>query len=285
MSSVHLGSVHLRPGPEAGKRRKRARKGTLRDAHVVRYVPGTSPMHRLWAGTKLLAICALSVGLFLWPSWKSVGVVGVVVSISFLAARLPRGISPRVPWWIAIALGAGVVVSLVSGGAPEVHVGALHVGLGGLSNFARLTILGIEVLAGAAVISWTMPLADLSPALGRLLSPLRRLAFPVDEVVGAIALAIRCLPLLLEEARVSRAAHLIRRPTAKRSLNELSDEAVEDAFGALASAIRRAREIAEAIESRGGMPTVALETHRVARLDVYALAICALALVAMGLLR
>jgi hypothetical protein len=33
------------------------------------------------------------------------------------------------------------------------------------------------------------------------------------------------------------------------------------------------------------MPTVALETHRVARLDVYALAICALALVAMGLLR
>ena len=64
-----------------------------------------------------------------------------------------------------------------------------------------------------------------------------------------------------------RAARRARRPAGSRSLKELGDEAVELVFGALANAIRRAREIAEAIEARGGVPTVAPETHPLARVD------------------
>ena len=129
------------------------------------------------------------------------------------------------------------------------------------------------MLAGAALLGWTTPLADLSPALGRLLGPLRRVRLPVDELVGAIALSIRCLPLLLEEVRVLRAARRARRPAGARSFKELGDEAVEMVFGALANAIRRAREMAEAIEARGGVPTVAPETHPFARVDVFALGV------------
>ncbi len=161
----------------------------------------------------------------------------------------------------------GAALALVAGGKPEDPPGSLKIGLGGLDNFAAFTMVGIDVLAAAALLGWTTPLADLSPALGRLLGPLRRLRVPVDELVGAIALSIRCLPLLLEEARVLRAARRARRPASPRTFRELSDEAVEGVFGALANAIRRAREIAEAIEARGGVPTLAPETHRFARVD------------------
>jgi len=211
--------------------------------------------------------------------------MGALMLIAFLAARLPRGISPRLPWWLGGVLVIGALLALVAGGAPELHVGSLRVGVGGLDNFGRFTVLGIDVLAAAALLGWTTPLADLSPALGRLLGPLRRLRIPVDELVGAIALSIRCLPLLLEEARVLRAARRARRPAEARSLKELSDEAVEGVFGALANAIRRAREIAEAIEARGGVPTPAPETHAFARIDALTLVLCAAAVAAMAILR
>lgn len=270
----------------AGERsRRRARNLQLNEIHVVRFVPGTSPLHRMWAGTKLVALGLLSIALLVWPSWKSIGIVGALVLIAFLAARLPRGISPRLPWWLGGVVAAGAVLALVSGGRPEAHLGSLRLGLGGLGNFMRFSMVGVDVLASAALLGWTTPLADLSPALGRLLGPLRHCRVPVDELVGAIALSIRCLPLLLEEARVLRAARRARRPASPRSFKELGDESVEVVFGALANAIRRAREIAEAIEARGGVPTVAPETHPLARVDALALVISAMAVAAMAVLR
>jgi energy-coupling factor transporter transmembrane protein EcfT len=251
----------------------------------VRFVPGSSPLHRMWAGTKLVSLGALSIGLLLWPSWQSIGIMGALLLVAFLAARLPRGISPRLPWWLAGVILVGALLALVSGGPPDVHVASLKIGLGGLGNFGRFTMVGVDVLAAAALLGWTTPLADLSPALGRLLGPLRRLRVPVDELVGAIALSIRCLPLLLEEARVLRAARRARRPANPRTLRELGDEAVEGVFGALANAIRRAREIAEAIEARGGVPTPSPETHPFRRVDTTTLALCALGVAAMAVLR
>jgi energy-coupling factor transporter transmembrane protein EcfT len=239
----------------------------------------------MWAGSKLVMLAMLSIGLLLWPSWRSVGIMGALLLLAFLAARLPRGISPRLPWWLGGVLAIGAVLALVASGAPFVHFGSLKIGIGGLANFARFTMVGIDVLAGAAILGWTTPLADLSPALGRLLGPLRHVRLPVDELVGAIALSIRCLPLLLEEVRVLRAARSARRPANARSFKELGDEAVETVFGALANAIRRAREMAEAIEARGGVPTVAPETHAFAGVDALAFGVSALAVAAMAVLR
>jgi len=272
-------------GTGADQLRRRARSLRLGEIHVVRFVPGTSQLHRMWAGTKLVALGALSIGLLLWPSWRSIGIMAVLLLVAFLAAHLPRGISPRLPWWVGGVLLVGAALALVAGGAPEVHLGSLKIGFGGLDNFARFTMVGVDVLAAAALLGWTTPLADLSPALGRLLGPLRRVRVPVDELVGAVALSIRCLPLLLEEAQVLRAARRARRPANPRTFRELGDEAVESVFGALANAIRRAREIAEAIEARGGVPTVALETHPFATIDAFSLMLSALAVAAMAILR
>jgi energy-coupling factor transporter transmembrane protein EcfT len=264
--------------------RWRKRDLRLGEIHIARFVAGASPLHRMWAGTKLVVLAALSVSLLLWPSWKSVGVMAALLLTAFLVARLPSGITPRIPWWLIAAFVAGAALALLSSGPPELRLGAVKLGLGGLGNFTRLSMVGVEVLAGAAVLGWTTPLADLSPALGRLLGPFRRVRVPVDELVAAIALSIRCLPLLLEEARALRAARRARRPTSPRNYTEVSDEAVEVVFGALANAIRRAGEIAEAIEARGGVPTIATETHRLARVDMLVFSLSAVAVAAMAVL-
>ncbi|MGA2208909.1 MAG: energy-coupling factor transporter transmembrane protein EcfT [Acidimicrobiales bacterium] len=270
-------------GEGRGKRRSSLR--AMSDFHVLRYVPGGSAVHRMWAGTKLVWFTLISIGLLLWPSWKAVGVGGVMVLGGFLVAKLPRGVAPRLPSWIWLLLLLGFAIALASGGKPFVHLGRVKLGFGGIYEFALFWCITIEVLALAMLVSWTTPLADLSPALGRLGWPLRKLRLPVDEVVGAIALSIRCLPLLLEEGRVLSAARRARRTSAKSSAREMAQGLEDLIWAALSNALRRAREIAEAIEARGGVPTIARETHRFALRDGVLVALTVAGVTAMVLLR
>ena len=46
-------------------RRRSRQPGTL---YVLRLVPGTSPIHRLWAGTKVLSVVAIVITLTLVPA-------------------------------------------------------------------------------------------------------------------------------------------------------------------------------------------------------------------------
>ncbi len=275
--------VPQRQSRSSEQRLRRARR--LSDFHVLRYVPGSSPVHRMWAGTKLLVLTASSIGLLLWPSWEVSGVAAALLLAGFLSARLPRGIFPRLPRWILLVVLVSFLLALVAGGSPMVEVGHRWIGFGGVDRWALFSLLGIEILAFAGLISWTTQLADLAPALGRLARPLRVLRIPVDELIGATALSIRCLPLLLEEARVLSAARRSRRPPGGRDFRSYSKEAEELMFAALSNALRRSRETAEAIESRGGVPTIARETHSLGAPDVFALAAAAAAFAAMAVLR
>jgi len=118
------------------------------------------------------------------------------------------------------------------------------------ANGAVLTVL---LLLGSALVGWTTPLAELAPAMARLLAPLRRVRVPVDEIVLSVALSVRCLPLLVDELRVLYAARRVRRPEIPQGTKSLFNEAVDLLVSALVAATRRAQEMGAAIEARGGL--------------------------------
>ena len=223
------------------------------ELHLLRYVPTDSPIHRLWAGTKLLALFAFGVALSLQPNWPAEGILAATLVVAVLVARIPVGAAPRLPPWIGIGLAIGATLAFLAGGHPEVHVGRVAIGLGGLDQWARFTVLTILLLLGSALIGWTTPLAELAPALARLLSPLRLVKVPVDEIVASVALCVRCLPLLVDELRVLYAARRVRRPEVPQGTKSLFDEAVDLLVSALVAATRRAQEMGAAIEARGGL--------------------------------
>jgi len=103
--------------------------------------------------------------------------------------------------------------------------------------------------------------------------------------VGAIALSIRCLPLLLEEGRVLSAARRARRSSTKFSPKDLSRDVEDLIWAALSNALRRAREVAEAIEARGGVPTIAPETHPFKMRDTLLLTLTVAGVAVMAVLR
>ncbi len=223
------------------------------EVHLLRYVPTDSPVHRLWAGTKLVALFAFGVALSLEPNWRAEGILALTLIVALIVARIPLGAFPRFPAWVGIGIAIGGFLSFLAGGHPEVHIGRVAIGLGALDQWARLTVLTVLLLLGSALIGWTTPLAELGPALTRMLSPLRRIRVPVDEIVLSVALSVRCLPLLVEELRVLYAARRVRRPEVPQGARSLFDEAVDLLVSALVAATRRAQEMGAAIEARGGL--------------------------------
>ena len=252
----------------------------------LRLVPGSSFMHRLWAGTKLLVAFELAVVASLEPTWIVLGIVGALVVLGLVAGRIPLGAFPRLPGWFYGVVLFSAVTSLYSDVAPVVYLGPVPLSIGALGEWARLTGLTVVLLASGALVGWTTPLGEVAPALSTLGRPLRWFRLPVDEWVIAIALAIRCLPLLIDEIRSLAAARRLRRQnedaeTMRRrgSAKGVILEAHDLMATAVVTSIRRARDLSDALVARGGLGGAVSANHARFRFAdgfvlVFATAVC-----------
>lgn len=253
---------------------------------LLRPIPGTSPIHELWAGTKLIVVFAISVYLTFYPEWLPIGAVAALVLAAAWIAHIPRGALPTLPKWLWILLLVGGVTATFSGGSPIIGLGSVELGLGGLLNFLRLTVLSIVLLGLGAMVSWTTNVAEIAPAVSTLGRPLRPLRIPIEDWAVALALALRAFPMLVEEFRILYAARRLRpKPvvTTRRSRRRRwATEVVDLLAVAVTVALRRADEMGDAITARGGTGQISAYPSRPKWADWVALssvpAVCGAAL-------
>src|SRR5207302_10229973 len=79
------------PGKQRGRTGVSTSARRSSELHLLRYVPTNSPVHRLWAGTKLLALFAFGVALSLKPNWHAEGILAATLVVAVLVARIPAG--------------------------------------------------------------------------------------------------------------------------------------------------------------------------------------------------
>jgi energy-coupling factor transporter transmembrane protein EcfT len=231
------------------------------ELHLLRLVPGDSPVHRLWAGTKIVALAVVAVVATLHPTWTTLAVFAALLASAIALARVPLGAAPRLPRWFYVGVALGAFLSLWSAVPPVVRVRDVVLSLGGLDEWARFVLLAAILVIAAALVGWTTPAGEFAPALARLTRPLRWLPLPVDEWLVAIALSLRCFPLLVDEVRTLLLVRRLRAPDARRTpartrrarLHARLREAVDLLTAALVSSLRRARDMADAIDARGGL--------------------------------
>jgi energy-coupling factor transport system permease protein len=244
-------------------------------------IPGTSAIHDLWAGTKMLVVAGISVLLTFYPGWVTIAVVAALVAAAARIAHIPRGAVPTVPKWLWIALAFGFVSAALAGGAPEVSVGGLHIGLGGSLNFLRITALSLVLLGLGAMVSWTTNVAEIGPALAILGRPLKLLRIPVDEWAVSLALALRAFPMLIDEFQVLYAARRLRPkpiPQSRRARRrQRAVELIDLMAAAITVTLRRADEMGDAITARGGLGQLSANPARPKPADWLTLAIVAAA--------
>lgn len=253
---------------------------------LLRPVPGTSPIHELWAGTKLIVVALIGIVLTIYPGWVPIGLVALLVMLTARLAHIPRSVLPSVPRlvWLLLLLGGGTAA--LAGGEPFVDIASAHLGLGGLLNFLQITVLSIVLLGLGGLVSWTTNVAEIAPAVATLGRPLKWLRIPVDEWAVTLALALRAFPMLIEEYRVLFAARRLRpkvRPETRRERGrQRRSEIVDLLAAAITVALRRGDEMGDAITARGGVGQIVASPARPGRADavalVLAVAMCVLSL-------
>lgn len=227
---------------------------------LLREVPVDSVVHRLWAGTKMIAAFLISLLLMFLPSWPVLGVIVVFLVVIFVAARLPLGALPRLPWWFwGLVLLGGLI------NAP--------IGTKAVLGYLQVFVFGMVLVAASFLIAFTTPMGEVAPALAKLGAPLRKLRLPVDEWAVVVALTLRGLPLLLDEIRVLRAARKLR-PKANLLHRAADHNPLIDILTAcMAVSSRRAGELGEAITARGGTGMLTAHPSGPTRRDAVALGI------------
>lgn len=225
---------------------------------LLRQIPGDSPIHRLWAGTKLLGVLILGLTTMAQPMWPVLGAIAMLLVIATALARIGPSAFPRPPWWIWVLFVYGGLLNLVSG-------------LTGLESYLRTTLLGVVLLWASFLVTWTTPAADIAPAVATLMAPLRKLRLPVDEWAVATALCLRVLPTVIDEVRTLWAAHRLRPKI--RANTATGDRAVDPVSAVMAVVITRGAQMGDAIAARGGTGTLTARPARFGRTDALALAV------------
>ena len=191
------------------------------------YQAGSSVLHRVPAGWKLLAMLLAIIGVVLLSAPWQLGVAALVVAAGFAVARIPaRSVCAQL-WpmrWLLLL----VAVFQVIFAGPE----------------RAVMVCGTLLLtvAIAALVTLTTRVTEMLDVCQRLLGPFRRVGVDPDRAGLVLALTIRCVPLMVDivgavsEARKARGAGF--------SLRALVVPSV-------VRALRRADAIGDALTARG----------------------------------
>jgi len=222
--------------------------------NLFRYVEGDTVVHKADARPKVLGLTVLVFVFSFSPGWWGVGIVWLLAAALFGLARLPRQVLPKPPKLLLYAMGIAMFFGVLSGGDPVVNVATFSVGLGGAIVQLRFLLVTLGLLLLAMLIGWTTPAADLPRAAAWIMAPLRWIRVPIDELVAALTLAVRALPLVADE--FSTVTTLWRTRPGRPGLEGVNGRIYEaiDVFATLTTAsVRRATELGEALEYRGPM--------------------------------
>ncbi len=193
------------------------------------FIAGDSPLHRLPAPYKLLALLLVSIIVLAIDSWPVLVVLMLATTSLFPAAGLP---------WRAVAgqLRLPLLFLLI--------IGIAH---GLLTSWTLGAVIALRfsiLIALATLIALTTRVSDMLAAFERGLQPLRHLGLDPERIAFVLALTIRLIPILAAHATVIREAQRAR--GLDRSLLAL-------VVPLLIRGLRSADALTEAIEARGGI--------------------------------
>jgi energy-coupling factor transport system permease protein len=222
------------------------------------YYPLESFLHRLRARTKLLALGWLIGYVSVANQFDRVAPYAVLVALAVLAALL-SGVGLGHVWRrmrllvLLTLLGTlPAVLLLESDGAPLAAIGPLVITWGALWLGLRLMVVFLALYALALLLTITTSPVGLIEGLTLLLGPLRRLRLPVDTFALMALLALRFIPTLADEIELLVKAQLARGADFTHgSLRERSNSIAALLVPVYQGALRRAAELADALDARG----------------------------------
>ena len=257
----------------------------LRDITIGQYFPGDSIIHRLDPRFKIVITLIYIIMLFSGGNYACLAVGAVYTFGAIFLSRIPlkmflKSVKPLLPFLLIMAV---INLFFMSSGDILWQWRFIKITEAGLNASVFMVIRIILLIMGTSLLTYTTSPVTLTDAIERLLSPLRKVKFPVHELAMMMSIALRFIPTLIEEtdkimsAQKARGAEIDTGSFTTRAKNLISI-----LVPLFISAFRRADELATAMECRcyhGGEGRTRLRQLKSAPRDYIALAVTVLFLV------
>jgi len=225
----------------------------IRDITIGQYYPVDSKLHRLDPRTKIVCTLLYLISLFLFQN-----IYGYLLATVFLVSvicisKVPfkfivKGLKPII---MLLFITVFFNLFLTKTGNVLFEIWIIKVTDDGLRAAFFMLLRLIYLILGSSLMTFTTTPNALTDGIERLLWPLRKVKIPVHEIAMMMSIALRFIPILLEEtdkimkAQIARGADL-----ESGNVIQKAKAMVPILVPLFVSAFRRATDLAMAMEAR-----------------------------------
>ena len=224
----------------------------LRDITLGQYYQTDSVIHRLDPRVKLTATFVFIISLFLVKN-----VWGYLIALCFLAgvirlSKVPFKFMIKGMKAIVFLLLLTVVFNLfLTPGTPLIQIWKLTITKEGLRTAVMMAVRLTFLIIGSSVMTLTTTPNNLTDGLESLMKPLNKIKVPVHEIAMMMSIALRFIPILLEETDKIMKAQIARGADFESgNIIKKAKAMVPLLVPLFISAFRRANDLAMAMEAR-----------------------------------
>lgn len=224
----------------------------LRDITLGQYYQTESVIHRLDPRVKLVTTICFIISLFIVDNW-----IGYLIAILFLAlvirlSRVPVKFMVRgMKSILFLLIVAGCFNLFLTPGEVLLSFWKLKITKEGIFLASFMALRLILLIMGSSVMTLTTTPNQLTDGLEKLLGPLKHLRVPVHEIAMMMSIALRFIPILMEETDKIMKAQIARGADFESgNLIKKAKSLVPLLVPLFISAFRRANDLAMAMEAR-----------------------------------
>ena len=262
----------------------------LRDITLGQYYQADSVIHRLDPRVKLGTTLLFIVSLFIFKGAAGYAVAALFLALVIKLSKVPFKFMVKGMKAIVFLLLITIVFNLfLTPGEPLVSIWKLTITKQGLSMALLLSVRLSFLIIGSSVMTLTTTPNQLTDGMEKMLSPLKKLKVPVHEVAMMMSIALRFIPILMEETDKIMKAQLARCADFESgNLVKKAKSMVPLLVPLFIAAFRRANDLAMAMEARcyrGGEHRTKMKPLHYEKRDyiAYVIVICYLVLgIVMG---
>lgn len=224
----------------------------IKDITIGQYYPVNSILHRLDPRVKLTGTFVFILSLFLFQNYFGYIAVTIFLVTVIKLSRVPFKFIMRGLKTVLILLLFTVFFNvLFTPGVPIYHLGIINITKEGLRQAGFMGIRLTYLIIGSSLMTFTTTPNHLTDGLEKILWPLRHIKVPVHEISMMMSIALRFIPILLEETDKIMKAQMARGADFETgSIIKKAKSLIPLLVPLFVSAFRRANDLAMAMEAR-----------------------------------
>ena len=225
----------------------------LKDITLGQYYPADSVIHKLDPRVKLVWTMLFIISLFVFGSISCYIVVTLVLIGLIRVSKVPLKFMMKGLRAIFMLMLITVIFNLfLTPGTPVVQIWKLTITKEGIRTAAFMAIRLVYLIVGSSLMTLTTTPNDLTDGMEKGLRFLKVFRVPVHEIAMMMSIALRFIPILMEETDKIMKAQMARGADFESGgLIKKAKGLVPLLVPLFVSAFRRANDLAMAMEARG----------------------------------